>query len=234
MAAMLNRIHPLVLASVALLLGACTAARPPAPSGFLGGNAGTAPLSSSSVDDAAARQAALAATGIAIDPVVFVGEATDALSTATERERLAGKLRTLLQAEFGRRRPLAEAPGAGVLRLRAAVTRLCLTQPVVNAASELLVFVPVARGGIAVEFELVDADGRRVASLAAARNGSLVQTFSALRRTGHAEAAFAVLARDFADSIGWPVAEDKSRCHTCATDAEPRCSYAATKVAKIE
>ena len=234
MAAMLNRIHPLALASVALFLGACTAARPPAPSGFLGGNAGPAPLSSSSADDATARQAALAATGIAIDPVVFAGEAAESPLNEAERERLSAKLRALLQAEFGRRRPLAESPGAGVLRLRAAVTRLCVAQPVVNAASELLILVPVARGGIAVEFELVDADGRRVAALGAARNGSLVQTFSALRRTGHAEAAFAALARDFADSIGWPVVEEKSRCHTCSTDAEPRGDYAATRVAKSE
>lgn len=108
-----------------------------------------------------------------------------------------------LEEAFGARFPLADAPGPGVLRVRAAVTGYTLADVVTNVIATPLVG-PVRNGGAATEAEIVDSvTGERLAALATHTNGFLFREGPVpfFVRRGHAERALADHARRLADGV---------------------------------
>jgi len=82
--------------------------------------------------------------------------------------------------------------------VRAAITQVALPSPALNAITTALLFIPVDRGGAAVEIEAIDVEtGRRVAALASAGTGTLVDFRGHYSRLGHAELALQRAAQEF-------------------------------------
>lgn len=81
--------------------------------------------------------------------------------------------RESLKRHFGQRYAIAERPGPGVLRVRAAVTGYDLADVTVNVLLTPLVG-PMSNGGAASEAEVLDSQsGERIAALATHTNGSM-------------------------------------------------------------
>jgi len=84
------------------------------------------------------------------------------------------------------------------LRVRAAITQVALPSPALNVITTALLFIPLDRGGAAVEIEAIDVEtGRRVAALASAGNGTLADFRGHYSRLAHAELAFQRAAQEF-------------------------------------
>jgi hypothetical protein len=100
-----------------------------------------------------------------VEPVVYrptgarpVDEATVAQLTQAYHDRLV--------AAFARRWPQADAPGPGVLRVRAAVTDVRAARPFVNFVAMAAIITPVTAGGASTEAEVVDSgSGERLVAL---------------------------------------------------------------------
>jgi hypothetical protein len=108
-------------------------------------------------------------SAMVIDPArVTIGDIelrTDAGGAVNEEERRT-LLRQLRDDLLERVRALPRAPLGRPAVLRAAITRVETVSPSLNAVSALLMFVPLDRGGAAVEIEAVDAEtGKQLAAL---------------------------------------------------------------------
>ncbi len=114
---------------------------------------------------------------------------------------LAG-YRAALDEFFGERLPVAEA-GPGVIRIRAAVTDIRWSIPVLNVLVMAVVRVPPTSGGASSESEVVDdTTGERIAALAAYNNGGrsfLGGPFGFMSEYGHARRALRLQARRLRD-----------------------------------
>jgi len=120
---------------------------------------------------------------------------------AAEIEELRADLRRSLELAAA---PPAVAPDPSVagnprtLRVRAAITQVALPSPALNVITTALLFIPLDRGGAAVEIEAIDVEtGRRVAALASAGNGTLADFRGHYSRLAHAELAFQRAAQEF-------------------------------------
>lgn len=174
-------------------LGAC-ANMPLTESGFLSSYEELAPAEERlvwGVPDAMllVRHAELETTSfraVHVAPVRFVptGERAAALEE-DDRRQLREHLERALREELGRELELAEAPGPGVLTLRAAVTDAEPITPWVNWVMVVLL-VPTSYGGISGEMELLDDQGRRLAAMTAAREGTAFLLLECFDRWGHA------------------------------------------------
>jgi hypothetical protein len=103
--------------------------------------------------------------GFLVEPVVYrptgpkpVDDATAAQLTQAYHDRLV--------TAFARRWPQADAPGPGVLRIRAAITDVRAARPFVNFVAMAAIVTPVTAGGASTEAEVLDAQsGERLAAL---------------------------------------------------------------------
>jgi hypothetical protein len=183
--------------AVALCTGlpACSTAMPVAHTGFL---SSYAQLQAEPGAGFASR-----AAGVAIDPArLRVGEvewqAAEGLSDE-ERAALILKLRTLLRQMALR---LPASPGGKPAVLRASITRVETVSPPLNLASTLLLFVPLDRGGAAVEIEAVDpASGEQVAALAFGHFPPLAELRARFSRLAPAELAMEKAVSTFASLL---------------------------------
>ena len=136
-----------------------------------------------------------------IDEVQWLVPDTEGRITATEIEALrAGLHRSLeLAAAMPSGTPAPSiADGPRTLRVRAAITEVALPSPALNVITTALLFLPLDRGGAAVEIEAVDvATGQRVAALASAGNGTLADFRGHYSRLAHAKLAFERAAQAF-------------------------------------
>jgi hypothetical protein len=98
-----------------------------------------------------------------------------------------------LRAEFAKQLRETDAPGPGVIIVRAAITGVCQAHPVVNALTMAAVFLPVTAGAASSEAEVVDSvSGERLAALQGVTNGGrafLGGPFGYLSTYGHARRA---------------------------------------------
>ena len=114
---------------------------------------------------------------------------------AAEIEELRADLRRSL--ELAATMP-SVAGNPRTLRVRAAITQVALPSPALNVLTTALLFIPLDRGGAAVEIEAIDVEtGRRVAALASAGNGTLADFRGHYSRLAHAELAFQRAAQEF-------------------------------------
>jgi hypothetical protein len=203
----MNKFFLCTLALTVCALTGCATSRPPTPSVALAGETRLAPWPCHNAlitptDDAVVRNY----HAILIDPVsIPESSAGDSLS-AEQRTALAARLDAALAKACAPFRPVTDRPGEGVLRLKATVSSVRVSKPALNALTTLLIFVPVDMGGAGVEFELIDSvSGQRLAAYVSDHGGSPFQVISALRKTGHAEAVFHCLSREFLDrTLGQP------------------------------
>lgn len=116
------------------------------------------------------------------------------------RRTLLERAQNSLRAAWENRIRIVDTPSDSTLRLRTTITQLDRSNPVLNAATTALLFVPMDVGGIAVESELTDAaDNRRIAAVADARSGSPLRIGASFRSTGQAEKLFDQIVRQFAE-----------------------------------
>jgi hypothetical protein len=136
-----------------------------------------------------------------IDEVQWLVQDPDVRIGAAEIQELRAGLRRWL--ELAATTPaIATAPsvdgGPRTLRIRAAITQVALPTPALNVITTALLFIPLDRGGAAVEIEAIDVEtGRCVAALSSAGNGTLADFRGHYSRLAHAELAFQRVAQEF-------------------------------------
>ena len=141
---------------------------------------------------------------IELSQVEWVGHGPSALS-AQEQQQLVRHLREQLSlglADLSN----AQAPTAAkadtkakpTLLLRAGVTRAEVVSPTVNVVSTVFLFVPLDRGGAAVEIELLDAQTRQpVAALQSTHYAPMTEFKARFQRLAPAEYAVRQAALEF-------------------------------------
>ncbi len=153
--------------------------------------------------------------------VVSLGKAAaDNQGSPEELQALSAHLRTAFSEELVRGGyRVVDAPGAGVLRVRAALTQLTPVDPSKNVAAKVVgtvigvgLFLPtVDIGEASVEVDMRDCmTGARVAAFADHKVGrSYFSGLSAYRRWGDVESAFGAWAREFRGRLDQINAEAK-------------------------
>jgi hypothetical protein len=121
-----------------------------------------------------------------VEPVLFVasGERAEALDRE-DRVELITDFERILREELAEKVAVVEEPGPGVLTLRAALTDAEPETPWINWVMVVLA-VPTSYGGVSGEMELLDEDGRQVAAMTAAREGTAFLLLECFTRWGHA------------------------------------------------
>jgi hypothetical protein len=136
-----------------------------------------------------------------IDDVQWLVQDPDARIDAAEIEALRADLRRSLELAAATPAVASDPTAGGVprtLRIRAAITQVALPSPTLNVITTALLFIPLDRGGAAVEIEAIDVEtGRRVAALASAGTGTLADFRGHYSRLAHAELAFQRAAQEF-------------------------------------
>lgn len=124
-----------------------------------------------------------------VTPVEWRRVAEGAHSDLTEAEaaKLTGQLGRRLREAFGEHFEVVDAPGAGTLVVRAALTDVDHQLPWLNWVGVLLA-VPVDMGGLSGEVEVLDGGTReRLLAMAAHRDGTPFLLLECFSRFGHAK-----------------------------------------------
>ena len=87
--------------------------------------------------------------------------------------------------------PTVSTPGTDVLRVKAAIIDIDTSNPVINLATTVAVFVPLDTGGAAIAVEFFDSiTGDRLAAMVDRKTGTPLQLIGGFSRFGHARTAF--------------------------------------------
>jgi len=87
--------------------------------------------------------------------------------------------------------PVVNSPGPDVLRIRAAIIDIDTSNPVINLATTVAVFVPLDMGGAAIAVEFFDSEtGERLAAMVDRKTGTPLQVMSGFKKFGHAQVTF--------------------------------------------
>lgn len=179
---------------IVLLLAGCVAGSAPR-SGFLRDYSGLEPVGNSKslaeqrppADFDLRRYVAV----VIDEPLITVEELSE-----EDKRRLADVFRRALVAELNGALPVTDRLGPGVLRVRTAIVSARKANVPVNVLTSL-VAVPLTRGGVAAEAEVIDGGtGRRIAALSWARSGAkITQPGLSYTRLGEARAGLRAFAR---------------------------------------
>lgn len=132
-----------------------------------------------------------------IEPVRFINPDPDQAIPNAEQMQLCAVLQGALAGEFAGFSS-ADSDPSRTLRVKAAITGVDRSLPLLNLLTALALFVPVDNGGVSIEVEAVDeSTGRRIAALSGARNGSPGDLLGFFSRYGHAETGLKLLAQEF-------------------------------------
>lgn len=86
---------------------------------------------------------------------------------------------------------VATTPGPDILRIRAAITDIDTSNPVLNIVTTAVAFVPMDMGGASIEVEFLDSvSGERLAAMADRKTGTPIQLISGFKRFGHTREVF--------------------------------------------
>jgi hypothetical protein len=87
--------------------------------------------------------------------------------------------------------PVVNSPGPDVLRIRAAIIDIDTSNPVINLATTVAVFVPLDMGGAAIAVEFFGSEtGERLAAMVDRKTGTPLQLIGGFKKFGHAQVAF--------------------------------------------
>jgi hypothetical protein len=142
-----------------------------------------------------------------LDPVVFEPTSSAALTEAETAQLKTDSAFAVRQSFETKFQPTTQA-GAGVFRLRVAITGVDKSNPGLNVAMAILI-VPLANGGASTEAEALDSiTGERLVAVLASSNDSLVKgEFDGFfSEFGHARLHFSKQADALRDHISPPPA----------------------------
>ena len=126
-------------------------------------------------------------TSVTIEPsVVRLNAADEKKITAPEHAELAAYCDAALKKIFEKDFKLVTTAEPATLRVRAAVTGIDTSSPVLNVLTGVLLW-PLDYGGVSLEFEVLDAAlGERLAALVGYKAGTPLQVIGSFSRFGHA------------------------------------------------
>ena len=183
-----------VAIATASAVAGCGTQMTSAPSGFLSSYDG---LQATSSEAAASRRSTqpIDASRFDVDEVEWrAAQSTDI--TDVEQAALRARLRTEIQQNLS---GVPTASHGRTIVLRAAITRVEPVSPTLNAASALLLFVPLERGGAAVEVEAIDVQtGEQLAAMRFGYFAPMTELKARFSKLAPAELALKKAASDFA------------------------------------
>lgn len=190
----MNSNPSLFVVAICAVLGACGTIMPAKQTGFLS--------SYERLTSIPGASSAGVRTPLAIDPTfITVGDIewrahTSAEISAEERAALLEQLRDQLQQVAHR---VPASPGGRPAILRASITRVETVSPALNTASTLLLFVPLDRGGAALEMEAIDPiSGTQLAALTIGYFAPMSEIEARFRKLAPAKLALKKATSDFA------------------------------------
>ncbi len=130
-----------------------------------------------------------------IEPVAWlVDEASRAGGDPKRREFLTTSLDRALRSQLGKLRPIVDQPGPNSARVKAAITDVKLSRPLLNLALLPTMITPVKvgpmfNGGGFVEAEVLGPDGRQISAVSVASAGGPLDLFGYYLRSRHARQA---------------------------------------------
>lgn len=135
-----------------------------------------------------------------------------------EKKQLSDVFRQALIERLNGALPVVTEPGPGVLRVRTAIVDARKANVGVNVLTSLLL-MPVTRGGMAAEAEVVDSgNGARIAALAWSRSGAkLAEVGLSYTGLGHARSGLRGFAKRLAELF---VAPEVSQAQSAAISEE--------------
>lgn len=122
--------------------------------------------------------------------------------TQKDIEQIKQHLKKALQFKIGKDRSIVAERCPGTLIVRATVTGINESSPLVNVLSTAAVFIPIDSGGIVIESEVRDATtDTQLYAISYAENGKPWQFADCFSRFGHAESAMEKFADELAKKI---------------------------------
>jgi hypothetical protein len=205
----MNFIQRCAITALTASLAACSTVMPAASSGFLSS------CPRLFADDArtstgARAQVDINPTLVTVGDIEWRAELAHDIS-ADEQAMLLAQLRQGLQDSVKR---MPASPQGQAVVLRAAITRVKPVSPLLNAASTLLLFVPVDRGGAAVEIEAVDPQtGKQLAGMCMGYFTPLSEIKAQFSKLAPAQLALMKAINDFV-----PLLQQRSKAHKDTPD----------------
>jgi hypothetical protein len=142
-----------------------------------------------------------------IEPVQWlVSEQSRAGGDPKRQQVLTSTLETQLKEQLGTLKPIVDEPGPNTARVRAAITDVRLSRPLLNAAmmATLMgpVFIgPIFNGGGYVEAEVIGPDGRQLSAISCASSGGPIDLFGYYTKAGHAKKAMRRSAKELRETL---------------------------------
>jgi len=134
---------------------------------------------------------------IEVAPVQFISDGQNTRVADADQAALCRSMEQALSQEFSTLSS-KNAEQSKHLQIKAAITSVDRSRPILNLITTLALFVPLDNGGVSVEIEAVDEEtGRRIAAMSGARNGSIFAMSRYFKSYGHAEAGLRELAHEF-------------------------------------
>lgn len=129
-------------------------------------------------------------TAFMVDDAQYIqGKNGDALD-AEQVSALKQAYRNALVKSFSEKYKLVTTAGAGVMRVRTAITGVSKSIAPLNYVATLALFTPVSNGGVSTESEVVDSlSGQRLSALSVHTNPDVFdgEVFGYFTQTGHAK-----------------------------------------------
>lgn len=129
---------------------------------------------------------------ILLDPISIVGDAAanESLLNQDERSALLTYWHDTLVEKLGPEYQVVVDPGPDVLRIKAAITDIDASSPILNAVTTAVLFIPLDMGGASIEVEFIDSStGELMAAMVERKTGTPLQLLSSFSKLGHAKNA---------------------------------------------
>ncbi|WP_435009398.1 DUF3313 domain-containing protein [Tundrisphaera lichenicola] len=143
-----------------------------------------------------------------IEPVQWlVSESSRGSGNLNRRQMLISALQDQLREQLGTLKPVVDQPGPNTARVRAAITDVKLSRPILNAAMLATVIAPVFigpifNGGGFVEAEVIGPDGRQLSAISCASGGGVLDVTGYYLKGGHARKAMRRAAKELRETLG--------------------------------
>ena len=142
-----------------------------------------------------------------VEPVQWlVDESSRAGGDPDRREFLCSSLEQSLREQLGTLKPVVDQPGPNSARVRAAITGVKLSRPILNTAllatAVTPVFIgPMFNGGGLVEAEVIGPDGKQLAAISCASGGGPLDIFGYYMKSRHARQAMRRSAKELRETL---------------------------------
>jgi hypothetical protein len=142
-----------------------------------------------------------------VEPVRWLVDESSRAGGDPERQQvLTSTLEAELKEQLGTLKPIVDQPGPNTARVRAAITNVKLSRPLLNTAILATVITPVFigpifNGGGSVEAEVIGPDGRQVSAISCASGGGLIDVFGYYTKAGHAKKAMRRSAKELRETL---------------------------------